>query len=503
MISWIGHKDLEAARTDRPDQKPGPVLRLLLHRPFDEAHLLNDMDRPPKDAAAPEEFREWVARQACLPADRLYLHSAKGNLRNQYRQTYEFTRDALKEIRSGLPDTDEVVLLLSPGTPAAQVAMLLGAQTVFDGKVPLYNTWDAKDGGTGVELVEFPFSLTVDLALPKLLQRWQREVASAPLPPAFETILGESAAMKLACQIAFRVARFPSMSVLIRGETGTGKELFARAIHEIGAGPRKPIVALNCAAMPAELLESELFGHVRGAFTGAEANYEGKVKAAEGGTLFLDEIGDMSPRLQAKLLRLLQERTYSPVGTNVLFKSDFRLVTATHRDLGRLIAEGQFRADLFYRIARFEITLPPLRERGKDIAILARAFLNKFNKECGTSCIFAEDALDALAHRSWRGNVRELENAVFRLAVVAGECISREDVDHWLDSSEQSQAMDLSSLSPAGFVTELAAVIDELLERFGARTTAVRGQRETRSDRRGDLSPDLRSCDALGGRELH
>ena len=275
--------------------------------------------------------------------------------------------------------------------------------------------------------------------------------------------------MKLACQIAFRVARFPSMSVLIRGETGTGKELFARAIHEIGAGPRKPIVALNCAAMPAELLESELFGHVRGAFTGAEANYEGKVKAAEGGTLFLDEIGDMSPRLQAKLLRLLQERTYSPVGTNVLFKSDFRLVTATHRDLGRLIAEGQFRADLFYRIARFEITLPPLRERGKDIAILARAFLNKFNKECGTSCIFAEDALDALAHRSWRGNVRELENAVFRLAVVAGECISREDVNHWLDSSEQSQAMDLSSLSPAGFVTELAAVINELLERFGAR----------------------------------
>jgi NtrC-family two-component system response regulator AlgB len=209
--------------------------------------------------------------------------------------------------------------------------------------------------------------------------------------------------------------------VLIHGESGTGKGVLARAIHARSARAAGPFVTVNCPSLSAELLESELFGHVRGAFTGAVRDTEGKVAAAEGGTLFLDEVGDLPLPLQPKLLRLLQERSYERVGEVRTRLSDARVLAATNRDLPALVAEGRFREDLYYRLNVIEVVLPPLRNRPADILALARRLLAFFARQAGKPALrFTPAAEDAIQRHSWPGNVRELRNAVER-AVILGD----------------------------------------------------------------------------------
>ena len=208
-------------------------------------------------------------------------------------------------------------------------------------------------------------------------------------------------------------------TVLLRGESGTGKEMAARTIHEASNRRNGPFVAINCGAIPAELLESELFGHEKGAFTGAIATRKGRFELAEGGTLFLDEIGDMSLPMQVKLLRVLQERVYEKVGSNVTQKCDVRIIAATHRDLEQAIgAGGTFREDLYYRLNVFPIELPPLRERQEDLPVLVAEFAARLTARGHCAPTLTADALVALASHTWPGNVRELGNLVERLAVL-------------------------------------------------------------------------------------
>jgi sigma-54 specific flagellar transcriptional regulator A len=208
-------------------------------------------------------------------------------------------------------------------------------------------------------------------------------------------------------------------TVLLRGESGTGKEMAARTIHEASNRRNGPFVAINCGAIPAELLESELFGHEKGAFTGAIATRKGRFELAEGGTLFLDEIGDMSLPMQVKLLRVLQERVYEKVGSNVTQKCDVRIIAATHRDLEQAIgAGGTFREDLYYRLNVFPIELPPLRERPEDLPVLVAEFAARLTARGHGAPTLTADALAALASHTWPGNVRELGNLVERLAVL-------------------------------------------------------------------------------------
>ena len=208
-------------------------------------------------------------------------------------------------------------------------------------------------------------------------------------------------------------------TVLLRGESGTGKEMAARTIHEASNRRNGPFVAINCGAIPAELLESELFGHEKGAFTGAIATRKGRFELAEGGTLFLDEIGDMSLPMQVKLLRVLQERVYEKVGSNVTQKCDVRIIAATHRDLEQAIgAGGTFREDLYYRLNVFPIELPPLRERPEDLPVLVAEFAARLTARGHNAPTLTADALVALASHTWPGNVRELGNLVERLAVL-------------------------------------------------------------------------------------
>ena len=230
----------------------------------------------------------------------------------------------------------------------------------------------------------------------------------------FSNILGKSAAMQSLFQLIETIAPTTS-TVLLSGESGTGKELVARAIHFNSPRKDRPFVAVNCGALPETLLESELFGHMKGSFTGADSNRKGLVEIADKGTIFLDEIGEMSPMMQVKLLRVLQERKFRRVGGSEEIDADIRVIAATNRDLTQMVEEGKFREDLFYRINVIPVHLPPLREREGDITLLAEHFVARFSQAMGKSVrAIADDARDLLEAHPWPGNIRELENAMER-----------------------------------------------------------------------------------------
>lgn len=237
---------------------------------------------------------------------------------------------------------------------------------------------------------------------------------------AFDNIIGKSDEMLKVMDLISKVADSDS-TVLITGESGTGKELVARAIHHNSPRADKLLVPVNCGAIPADLLESELFGHIKGAFTGATANRIGRFELANTGTIFLDEIGEMSPSLQVKLLRVIQNRTFEPVGSAKTVEVDVRIIAATNVDLEKAVAEGRFREDLYYRLNVIPISIPSLRERKSDIPLLLHSFIHQFNQSKGRNLQgFSPEALDLLYNYSWPGNVRELENLVERLAILKG-----------------------------------------------------------------------------------
>jgi sigma-54 dependent transcriptional regulator, flagellar regulatory protein len=238
-----------------------------------------------------------------------------------------------------------------------------------------------------------------------------------PITAAVRLPTGTSAAIRDVIALIRQVAAFDS-TALVLGESGTGKEVVARAIHDLSPRRGRPFVAVNCGAIPADLLESELFGHEKGSFTGAIAARKGRFEIAEGGTLFLDEIGDMSPSMQVKLLRVLQERVFERVGNHVSIRCNVRIIAATHRNLEDSIARGTFREDLFHRINVFPIEMPPLRSRSEDIPLLIRDFVAHNMAEGRGRLQISQRALAALALHSWSGNVRELGNLVERLSIV-------------------------------------------------------------------------------------
>jgi transcriptional regulator with PAS, ATPase and Fis domain len=250
-----------------------------------------------------------------------------------------------------------------------------------------------------------------------------RERAEAPLKYSYANIVGRSRRMQELFHLLDKVTE-SDVPVLIEGESGTGKELVAKAIHFNGPRKDRAFVSENCAAIPETLLESELFGYMRGAFTGATADKKGLFEAANGGTLFLDEIGDMPSEMQKKLLRVLQEREVRPVGGKRAIPIDVRILAASNQNLRRLCTEGRFREDLFYRLNVISVELPPLRDRREDVPLLVERFVNDFAKENSTAPLeVSEDAMAALTAYHWPGNVRELRNEVYRAAALSDKVI--------------------------------------------------------------------------------
>jgi len=343
-----------------------------------------------------------------------------------------------------MPGDDGLVLLDKLKLAHPQLPVI-----VMSAYTDVASTAGAFRGGAH-EFLSKPFDLDDAIALaartlPDATDLAPDSVSETPTSAASGELIGDTPAMRALFRAIGRLAQAP-LSVLVTGETGTGKELVAHALHRESPRSRKPFIALNTAAIPAELLESELFGHEAGAFTGAQRRHIGRFEQADGGTLFLDEIGDMPLPLQTRLLRVLAEGEFFRVGGRELIRVDVRVVAATHQDLESLVAEGRFRADLLHRLDVVRLQLPPLRERRGDVAQLAENFLAIASRKLGAPAKrFATPALDAMRAYDWPGNVRELENVCWRLAAMApGETITPFDLKGVLSHATAStpQAME-------------------------------------------------------------
>jgi two-component system response regulator GlrR len=379
--------------------------------------------------------------------------------------------DAVSQTRPGLP----VIILTAHGTiPDAVAATRRG---VFG---YLTKPFEARELMHEVERA-LALSRASGAAAAEKDTVWRNHIITRS--PLMDGLLGEA-----------RLVADGDASVLISGESGTGKELLARAIHELSARRARPMIAINCGAIPEQLLESELFGHVKGAFTGAARDHKGLFQAADGGTLFLDEIGDMPLPLQVKLLRVLQERQVRPIGSTQSAPVDVRIVSATHRDLEKEIAEGRFREDLYYRLNVVSFTLPPLSERREDIPLLASHFLAqqapKYRKAING---FAPEGMELLVSAAWPGNVRQLLNVVEKAVAL---CTTPVIPAALVQRALQRQGDDLASLDDAkkGFERDYLVRLLKITE--GNVTQAARLAKRNRSEfysllRRHQLDPAL------------
>ena len=324
----------------------------------------------------------------------------------------------LLDINLGLDDGLDVLAEIQKRNPALPVVVFTAAATIK-------TAVEAMRRGA-IDFLEKPFTpaqLAIVLSrvqkhrqLARQVVELQSQVATHTPEPLFES---ETPAMKSVLDVLFRAAATPA-SVLILGESGTGKSVIARAVHQRSNRADKPLVTVNCPSLSRELLESDLFGHVRGSFTGAMKDHWGKVKAAEGGTLFLDEIGELPLEIQPKLLRLLQDREYERLGENTTRTADVRIIAATNRDLAKEVAAGRFREDLFYRLNVITVTMPPLRERPQDLLRFGEEYLKFFARQCARTVkgFDAETRKRLMAH-NWPGNLRELRNAIERAVILS------------------------------------------------------------------------------------
>jgi len=346
--------------------------------------------------------------------------------------------DLVRHIRENFKDTEVIMITGYPSIERAVEAVKTGAEEFLPKPF------------TDVELLS-----AVQRALNKAKMRRFTNAAHKQVAPAHKGLLGNSQVVRKVF-IDISKAASTSATVLISGESGTGKELAARAIHYSGKRSSAPFVPVNCGGIPEGLLESELFGHVKGAFTGATESRAGLFHLADGGTIFLDEISDMSMPMQVKLLRVLQDKEVSMVGSNRPRKVDVRILAATNKDLDSLVKKELFREDLFYRVNVITINIPPLRERGDDILLLAHHFIDKFAAELGrTPPSFPDEALKNLRNYNWPGNVRELENVIQRLVVMT-------DGDS-IDVADLPDLCRFSALRKTGFTRTLTEVESEYI----------------------------------------
>ena len=370
---------------------------------YDEILLLSDF--PPDQS---EPYIGWLGTRT---AARIQLCPVTLSSPIDFGEIYQRAVEALDTI-----DRRKAHLTyhLSPGTPAMASVWILLAKTTHPARL-IQSSPQA-----GVQEADVPFDIAAEF-IPKLLQQSDQRLATLAqgLPDEtaeFAAIIHRSPAMRRVIALARRVA-MRSIPVLIEGESGTGKELVARAVHRLSPRRDRRWAAINCAALTDELLEAELFGHVRGAFTGAMGPRVGLLEDAHEGTLFLDEVAELSPRAQAKLLRVLQEGEIRRVGENASRRVDVRLVTATNRPLAEAARQGSYREDLVFRLAVIRLKVPPLRDRIEDIPLLAHSFWRAAAARVSTGAMLAPDALAALCRYRWPGNVRELQNVIAMLAV--------------------------------------------------------------------------------------
>lgn len=474
LISWIGKTDHDAAE-GRLGKDVGPVATALMDETrFDRVYLLTNYE-----FERGRRFCTWLEKKCGYSDSVVDLYRVDLPSPIDYAAIYEEVSKNLKA--AGLPKDDvELTFHLSPGTPAMAAIWIILAKTRFPAR--LIQT--SKEHG--LESVNFLFDLASDF-LPEYLRRSgdriERLVEGPRSPTAhFIKILHRSAAMHQQVALAQRIA-VHDVPVLILGETGTGKELFAEAIHAASTRAGKPYIAVNCGAIAAELASSELFGHKKGAFTGAISDRKGHFQEASGGVLFLDEVGDLPLETQVRLLRALQAKEVTPVGSSKAVKVDVRIIAATHRDLATDVTTGRFREDLFHRLAVGILRLPPLRDRDGDVDLLIDAFLEQINSDGRGKPEAQEKKLSNSAKKllrayAWPGNVRELYHTLLRASIwsLSAE-IQGEDVQSALLQIQRQGDNILGRPLTQEF--DLQGLLDDISREYVLRAMKQTGERKT------------------------
>ena len=457
LVSWIGRPDLKAAAGDDAAGL-GPIAQGVQAGSYDEIFLLSDFSTDESKA-----YIKWLTSQTVAVT---HLCSAKLTSPINFGEIYERVLEVLGAIdRQGV----RLTYHLSPGTPTMASVWILLAKTTHPARLI------QSSPQSGVQEADIPFDIAAEF-IPKFLQQSDERLTSlaqgTPEESAgFSSIVHRSAVMKRVIAQARRVA-IRSIPVLIEGESGTGKELMARAIHKSSSRADKPFVAVNCGAIPPELVESEFFGHKKGSFTGAVVDRKGHFERADGGTIFLDEIGELPKAIQVKLLRTLQENEVTSVGSSEPKKIDVRVIAATNLILINEVAEGNFREDLFYRLAVAIIKLPPLRDRAGDISLLIDILLQQVNDVANDIGIkhkkISVSAKNLMLQHAWPGNIRELLNTLQRAAVWSDdESISLEAIkDAILMSPKSLQGGDGVLNRPVESGLDLEALMTQVARHY-------------------------------------
>ena len=423
LLSWIGYNDLKASNLD-PKAGNGPIGQAVHTHNYTHIWLLTNFTSQNNI-----HYIEWLKKQT---KSKITILTQQFKNPTDYEAIYEAGKNAAEKANVEFGSDARITYHLSPGTPTMTAIWLFLAKTIY----PAHLIQSSPE--KGVVDVELPFDIAVDY-LPELAKKTDNDIVLLaqglpPESPEFEQIIHNCAAMKRVIIKARRIA-VHNVPVLLLGESGTGKELFARAIHFSSPRAKKPLITVNCGAIPENLIESELFGYIKGAFTGADTDHDGFIKSADRGTLFLDEIGELSKQAQVKLLRVLQNGTFQKVGSTKETKVDIRVIAATNVNIQQEVVKGNFREDLFHRIAVGVLTLPPLRERKGDISLLADYFLKTINCNNSNTIGWSHKKLSAGARNIinqhiWSGNIRELINTLSRAAIWStGQTITKQDME--------------------------------------------------------------------------
>ncbi len=457
LVSWLGSHELSKPGVTVP---VGPLTQTIQQGggAFDQIYLLNNLSADQAEeyvGSLPDPSRVSIIEAPLLsPVD--------------YREIHGQAVKAVDGIRARAPRAD-LSFFLNSGTPPMGSVWLLLGKSRYQAKLLAWSTYHGR-----LEAVDVPFEISAEF-VPILFERTDSALRAssaepAPVDAAFTSIVGQCRQMRDLISRARRVA-LHSVPILLEGESGTGKEILARAIHN--ASPRRdgPFISVNCGAVPENLAESEFFGHLKGAFTGADQNRDGHFRAARGGVLFLDEIGDLPLHVQVKLLRPLQEREVIPVGASAPVPVDVRIIAATHRNLVREVQDGRFREDLFYRLAIAILRLPAVKEREGDLSLLVDHLLKDINKDHRSAGIdersLTPAAKNRLLRHSWPGNVRELANTLRRAAVwSATSVVDASDIEDAILQIETEG--DRSSIleRPMGTGFSLDQVVNELQQHY-------------------------------------
>jgi transcriptional regulator with PAS, ATPase and Fis domain len=463
LVAWIGGKDI----LNGLKNKTGPILSTLQAQgeddPFHHVYLLYNYSEKDLDA---QKYIAWLKDKTKADIQNTYVPLASPQ---DLGEIYLAADKLLSTIRTEHPNA-LVTLQITPGTPAMQAVWILLGKTKYPNVEFLQTSVEQ-----GVHKANIPFAISAEFLPSSGVKQTTNQLnslaqANVPTHAAFDDIITSNNHMKTLKQRASVLAQH-DVPVLINGDSGAGKELFATAIHNASSRSDKPLQVVNCGAIPAELIDSILFGHKKGAFTGAVSDQQGVFEAAHGGTLFLDEFGELPLSAQVRLLRVLQDGTLRRVGERTDIKVDVRIICATNKDLMGMIADGQFREDLFYRIAVGVINLPPIKDREGDITLLAKTLLKQIQEQLGLTDISVKDkkispnAKNIILSHDWPGNVRELYSTLLRACLWSqGKSISEQDLKDAMftlqDKGSDILAHDLSE------TLDLQGLLDKVEEHY-------------------------------------